>query len=91
MTYHFDYDEIKDGTESKDADGRKNQIPCMITRDLQLKVKHAADMDLTNYKIQASVGVADSDKVPEDIEEAVSALSDFFVFTIGRLKTDLDY
>ena len=91
VTYHFDYDEIKDGTESKDADGRKNQIPCMITRDLQLKVKHAADMDLTNYKIQASVGVADSDKVPEDIEEAVSALSDFFVFTIGRLKTDLDY
>lgn len=86
VTYKFDYDEIKDG--SKDALG--GQVERIIIRDLQLIVKDAADMDLTNYKIQASVNI--SDDPGNDIDTRTNpALNDFFVFTVAKLKTDLDY
>ena len=65
----------------------------VILRDLQLVVKDTADLgltDLTNYKIQASVMI--SDTPINDIDDRVNpALSDFFVFTVANLKTDLDY
>ena len=142
------YDEIKDGTPSADADVPQKER--VITRNLKLTVKNAVEMDLTNYKIQASVMVSDPPGVadgttggtgdttggtggtgdttgsadgtgdttgsadgtgdttggtggtgdagtttpvnPDDIDQEVNpVLNDFFVFTIGKLKTDLDY
>ena len=82
VTYQFDWSEIKNGTDKK-AEG-------VITRDLKLTVNDAEQMDLSNYKIQASVMV--SDNAPGDIDQVVNnSLSDFFVFTVAKLKTDLDY
>ena len=82
VTYKFNWNEIDKGT--KDAGHG------VITRDLLLTVKDGAKMDLSNYKVLASVMV--SDTPPGDIEQDVNeALSDFFVFTIAKLKTDLDY
>lgn len=82
VTYKFDLSEVKSGT----GDAGKG----VIVRKMALTVKDAEKMDLSNYKIQASVLVSDSP--PENIEEQVNqSLSDFFVFTIAKLKTDLDY
>lgn len=81
ITYRFDLSELLNGT-----DGEKG----VVTRDLRLEVKDAGRMDLSNYKIQASVMV--SDAPAGDIDDKVNdSLSDFFVFTIAKLKTDLDY
>ena len=81
ITYQFDWNEIENGTNGLDG---------VITRDLQLMVNDAERLDLSNYKIQASVMV--SDVAPGDIDQVVnSSLSDFFVFTVAKLKTDLDY
>ena len=82
ITYHFDWSEIKNGTDS--------EMEGVITRDMKLIVNDAEKMDLSNYRIQASVMV--SDEAPGDIDEVVNnSLSDFFVFTVAKLKTDLDY
>jgi len=82
ITYKFHWKEIEKGTGSEGHG--------IITRDLVLTVKDAAKMDLSNYKVVASVLV--SDTPPGDIEQEINeALSDFFVFTIAKLKTDLDY
>lgn len=82
ITYKYNLREIEKGT----GDAGRG----VITRDLVLTVKDAAKMDLSNYKIMASVLV--SDNPPGDIEMDVNpTLSDFFVFTIAKLKTDLDY
>lgn len=82
VTYQFKLNEVKKGTENAGAG--------VIVRKLALMVKDAGKMDLSNYKIQASVLV--SDNPPGDIEKQVNqSLSDFFVFTIAKLKTDLDY
>ena len=81
ITYQFDWNEIENGTDGLEG---------IITRDLQLIVNDAEKMDLSNYKIQASVMV--SDAAPGDIDQVVNnLLSDFFVFTVAKLKTDLDY
>ncbi len=82
VTYHFSWNEIKKGTGNAGSG--------VITRDLVLTVQDAEKMDLSNYKIQASVMI--SDQPPGDIERELNeALSDFFVFTVAKLKTDLDY
>lgn len=82
VTYQFNWKEIDRGTGSEGHG--------VVTRDLVLTVKDGAKMDLSNYKILASVMV--SDTPPGDIEKEVNdSLSDFFVFTIAKLKTDLDY
>ncbi len=82
VTYHFGWNEIKKGTGDAGSG--------VITRDLVLTVKDAAKMNLSNYKIQASVMISDTPL--GDIEQDVNkALSDFFVFTVAKLKTDLDY
>ncbi len=81
VTYKYDLSEIKNGTDGVEG---------VITRNLSLTVRDAEQMDLSNYKIQASVLV--SDAPPNDIDAEVNnTLSDFFVFTVAKLKTDLDY
>lgn len=82
ITYKFSWNEISKGTGGAEKG--------IVTRDLVLTVKDASKMDLSNYKVVASVTV--SDQKPGDIETEVNpALSDFFVFTVAKLKTDLDY
>ncbi len=82
ITYKYSLKEIEKGTGGI---GRG-----VIIRDLVLTVKDGSKMNLSNYKIMASVMV--SDDPPGDIEvEMNPTLSDFFVFTIAKLKTDLDY
>lgn len=82
ITYRFKLNEMKKGTDNVEKG--------VVTRDLALIVKDAEKMDLSNYKVVASVMV--SDDRGDDIEGEVNgALSDFFVFTVAKLKTDLDY
>ena len=82
ITYKFDLSEIEDGTN--------NELKGVIIRKLGLTVLDANKMDLSNYKIQASVMVSDTE--PNDIDQEVNtSLSDFLVFTVAKLKTDLDY
>ena len=49
-------------------------------------------MDLSNYKVQAIVYVTDEKPLPGDLNlDSITTLTDFFVFTVAKLKTDLDY
>ena len=56
----------------------------VIAKELALQVE-AADLDLANYKIAAALQV----KVPGDTGEGTQNTTDFFIFTVTRLKTDL--
>lgn len=88
-----------EGSDAPDIEPGKN----VIIRDLQLKVDDGAyEMDLSNYKVQVIVfpndfgyGTENSDGKKLEIKKSdldyESSLSDFFVFTVAKLKTDLDY
>lgn len=75
--YQFTWDEISNGT---------------VVRSLKLTVKDAASMDLSNYKVQAIVYVSDDEMITNQLDlDSITPLTDFFVFTVAKLKTDLDY
>lgn len=90
---------VIEGSDAPDIEPGKN----VIIRDLQLKVDDGAyEMDLSNYKVQVIVfpndfgyGTENSDGKKLEIKKSdldyESSLSDFFVFTVAKLKTDLDY
>ena len=103
VNYSFDFEEIKNGTKYQVVENEVQtevQNAGVIVRNLKLTVENAAQMDLSNYKIQAIVFPVDK---PEDGTAAAApsykdlnlnsqtSLSDFFVFTVAKLKTDLDY
>lgn len=80
--YRFTADEIKNGTEG---------IKGLITRDMKVvvdteKIKNMYEY-LTNYRIEMSL-VPYDDGVTEIFDD-LTALKDYFVFTIAKLKTDM--
>ncbi len=87
VDYDFDWNEIKNGTGQ--------QGKGVVVRNLKLTVKNASLMDLSNYKVQAIVYV--NTKTGWNLNHqllelnTVTPLSDFFIFTVAKLKTDLDY
>ncbi|GFI68393.1 hypothetical protein IMSAG249_00209 [Lachnospiraceae bacterium] len=95
VTYQFTLDEIKKGTRypAGDQAGKKEeQKEGVIIRKLKLTLKDAGKMDLSNYKVQAIVYVTDEKPLPADLNlDSITTLTDFFVFTVAKLKTDLDY
>ena len=88
--YLFEPEEIEKGTDGS---------PGVILRKLSLTVDDAEhELDLSNYKVQAILYVSDDDGKGNPVLTAQeldldsnTTLSDFFVFTIAKLKTDLDY
>ena len=98
VDYVFDWQEIKDGTLCQT---QVNGVPTetqnkgVVVRSLKLTVQDASQMDLSNYKVQAIVYVNDNDAWEIKHEEldlnSITPLTDFFVFTVAKLKTDLDY
>ena len=98
VDYVFDWQEIKDGTLCQT---QVNGVPAetqnkgVVVRSLKLTVQDASQMDLSNYKVQAIVYVNDNDAWEIKHEEldlnSITPLTDFFVFTVAKLKTDLDY
>lgn len=98
VDYTFDWDEIKNGTEYEVAENgttTSKQDEGVIIRSLKLKVSDASQMDLSNYKVQAIVYIKDSDNwnpIHEGLNlDTITTLTDFFVYTVAKLKTDLDY
>ena len=90
-SYRFTLDEIEKGTKYQTEDGMQ-QNPGVILRNLKLTVKDADRMNLSNYKIQAIVYVSDNELITSQIDlDSITSLSDFFVFSVAKLKTDLDY
>lgn len=98
VNYSFDFEEIKNGTKYQVVENEVQtevQNAGVIVRNLKLTVENAAQMDLSNYKIQAIVFPVDK---PEDGTTAAApsykdlnlnsqtSLSDFFVFTVAKLK-----
>ena len=83
-----------------EGEGAKEvQSAGVIVRSLKLIVNDAAQLDLSNYKVQAVVfvmdkledGTAATPSYPNLNLNSQTPLSDFFVFTVAKLKTDLDY
>ncbi len=101
VNYSFDFNEIKNGTKYQIIEGgvvKEVQSKGVIVRSLKLTVNDGAQMDLSNYKVQAVVFVMDKDNTgtttpsyPNLNLNSQTPLSDFFVFTVAKLKTDLDY
>lgn len=98
VDYTFDWDEIKNGTEyevTENGTTTSKQDEGVIIRSLKLKVSDASQMDLSNYKVQAIAYIKDSDNwnpIHEGLNlDTITTLTDFFVFTVAKLKTDLDY
>ena len=104
VDYMFGWDEIKKGTETEgskeEQDGDTTETANgkgVIVRNLQLTVDNASKMDLSNYKVQAILYVNDFGYPSDPPDEFVidldvdTMLTDFFVFTVAKLKTDLDY
>ena len=101
VNYSFDFSEIKNGTRYQVMEGetaKEVQSAGVVVRNLKLTVNDAAQMDLSNYKVQAIVFVMDKDDTgattpsyPNLNLNSQTPLSDFFIFTVARLKTDLDY
>ncbi|MDD6492568.1 MAG: hypothetical protein PUG54_10210 [Firmicutes bacterium] len=89
------WSEIKSGTKYKiieDGQEKEKRNKGLLIRNLKLTVKDAAAMDLSNYKVEAIVYVSDAELIPTDIDlDSITTLKDFFVFTVAKLKTDLDY
>lgn len=80
-TYKFSEEEIKNGTNGTNG---------LITRDMKLVVDTQMDdiyQYLTNYKIEMRL-VPYDDGVTE-INDDITSLKDYFIFTIAKLKTDL--
>ena len=89
-TYQFTESELKNGTDKEGAAGDKG----VITRKLNLTVGDAINDtdDLTNYKLVATVKVSDAAPSPAEMDGLINAdMNDFFIFTVAKLKTDLDY
>ena len=102
VNYSFDFNEIRDGTKYQVMEGegaKEVQSAGVIVRSLKLIVNDAAQLDLSNYKVQAVVfvmdkledGTAATPSYPNLNLNSQTPLSDFFVFTVAKLKTDLDY
>ncbi len=97
LTYEKDafWQEIKNGTKYQvieEGQEKEEQSGGLLLRTMKLKVKDASRMELSNYMVEAVVYVSDEALTPEQINlNSSSALSDFFVFTVAKLKTDLDY
>lgn len=90
-SYRFTLNEIEKGTKYQTETGME-QNPGVILRNLKLTVKDADKMNLSNYKIQAIVYVSDSELIASQIDlDSITSLTDFFVFSVAKLKTDLDY
>ncbi len=80
-TYKFSLEEIKDGSSGTAG---------LVTRNLSLQIETMIDdipMDLSNYKIE--MHLVPYDDGAQDVTDDVSTLKDFFVFTVGKLKTDM--
>ena len=74
------------------AGKKEEQKEGVIIRKLKLTLKDAGKMDLSNYKVQAIVYVTDEKPLPGDLNlDSITTLTDFFVFTVAKLKTYLDY
>jgi hypothetical protein len=83
MVKEFKSDQIEQGTE-----GTKY----LLTWDATLKVSTEGiqNKDLSNYKVEVRVLPYDKDETtPSSDKEAKDALTDYYIFTIGRLKNDL--
>lgn len=83
-----------EGSDAPDIEAGQN----VIIRSLELSVNDDKyEMDLSNYKVQVIVfpndDGYDSGKltIKKSDLDYESSLSDFFVFTVAKLKTDLDY
>lgn len=95
VTYQFTLDEMIKGTKQQtgsQSEKKEERKEGVITRSLKLTLKDAGEMDLSNYKVQAIVYVTDEKPLPKDLKlDSITTLTDFFVFTVAKLKTDLDY
>ena len=102
-TYQIDPKMIKQGVSfnsdksinkevSKSVPAGVIQIPCILRADrdeLERKQKW------TNYRIHAYLFITDSEPTAEEIAEfkadlTQASLDDYFVFTVARVKTDMD-
>ena len=82
-TYNFTADEIKNGTN--------NDVSGLIMRDMKLVVdtEHMGDEDLSNYMLEMRLVPYDKGVSEDNVIDDITAISDYFIFTIAKLKTDM--
>lgn len=82
VTYNLTADEIEKGNGANPVEGVLS-FPCTITQNTEVLT---AELDnLTNYRLEATLSV----KEKGVSEEASEKTTDFFIYTVTKLKTDL--
>jgi hypothetical protein len=86
-TYNFTAEEIKNGTDN----GVTTPVSGLVMRDMKLVVntEGISDEDLSNYKLEMRLVPYDKGINEDDVTDETLAISDYFIFTIAKLKTDM--
>ena len=92
MKYQFTEDEIQANEDTLLQKGTpiEREGKVILNMDQLKGIRSKADLEkyLTNYKMEAVLQITDRDVAPSEIQP--DDVSDFFVFTVTRLKTDIE-
>ncbi len=82
VVYHVTADEIEQGNGEEPVEGVLS-FPCVITQNTEALTKDADN--LTNYMLEATLSIKENGVSGEASEKT----TDFFIYTVTKLKTDL--